>query len=149
MKTLVIALLIAAPVGSPATATGFGADTKAGAFAGARFRMALGGKAKPRVALTVAPMVRAPGDDTRVRFGEGVAFGLTGPVRLSLGGRPMSFAAQRTSIDMKNASGISTLGWVGIGAVALLAIGAIGYANSEGPCDSDCQRRLRENPPQR
>ncbi len=113
-----------------------------GTFAGARLRIALGGskvRPKPQLNLTLAPMVRMQALDgrTRMRFGEGVSFALNGngPARLALAGRPLSgFAPQKAAIDKTGAAGVSTLGWVGIGAGALLVVGVVYYAVLTSEC---------------
>lgn len=143
MKTALIASLVAAQLlaAQPATAASFEqlgpANTEAGVFAGARLRIALGSASrnKARIGLTLAPMTRSQWGDgrTRLRFGEGAGLGMTGngPIQVLLAGRSLSsFAPQRSAIDRKNASGISTLGWVAIGTGAALIVGGFLFADA-------------------
>lgn len=136
MKMLVLAGLAASVFWSPAAnAAPFdrmdaGSDT--GAFAGARFRIVLGGQAQPkfRAALTFAPMLRAHGIDgrTTMRLGEGVAFGFDarGPARLSLGGRPVaSFTSGRSNGIGADRAGLSTGAAIGIGVGVAVVVGVL------------------------
>ena len=131
--TITVASLMAS---TPAAAQNAGmlatTSTEAGAFAGARLRLRLGGKSMPRpeFGVTFAPMLRAASADGRVRmrFGEGAGFGIAGgePARLSLGGRPvLSFTERRVELDKTNAMGVSTIGYVAIGAGVALVVGAL------------------------
>ena len=78
-------------------------------------------------------VVVIPGPETVIWWGVHVpvlaaAFGIAGrePVRLSLGGRPLlTFTERRTEFDKANAAGVSTLGYVAIGAGVALVVGAL------------------------
>lgn len=102
-----------------------------GAFAGLRLRVPLDGDARQRqvrAGLTVAPTLhsRTADGETRLRIGEGVELGVTGrePVRLSLGGTPVNRLAQGGRGPDGQRLGVSTVGWIAIGAgVVVLAIG--------------------------
>ena len=152
MKTLVAVLLVTAQLLLVQPLAAAGAEramvTETGTFAGARFRLPLGGsktKPKPQLGLTFAPMLRLQGAHGRsqMRIGEGVAFGLTGSERtakLSFGGRPLSaFATNAETIDAKNKLGVSTLGWVaiGVGAAAILYVVAASVCVETNCLNSD------------
>lgn len=148
IASLVAAQLVAAPV--PAVAASFqnanAATTQAGTFAGMRVRLALGrsAPARPRVSLGVAPLLRSQAADgaAGLRFGEGVSLGFSPgqTARLTFAGRPLGhFAPTRAEIDKTNASGVSTLGWVaiGVGATALLVLGAFALCQETNCTNSD------------
>jgi hypothetical protein len=86
MKMIAAAALVAAQLAAAAPAraaelldTAGTAQSRTGAFAGARFRVELGGKSdgKARAGLTVAPLrqSRSSEGETKLRFGEGLEFG--------------------------------------------------------------------------
>lgn len=152
MKSLMLASFVAAQVSASNPASAASPDQLAatrvdgGMFAGARLRVPLGGAspAKPRLMLSLAPVMRSQSVDGRsqLRFGEGVAFGFSGGERVSLSvaGKPWStFSGRRGSVDRKNASGVSTLGTVAlVGAGVLVALGVALLAYSEAmDCDED------------
>ena len=139
MKHVLIAGLIAAQVG-PLAAPAHSADlmaepqqreTRMGAFAGTRVRVALGDGPRERVraGLAVAPTLhRIENGASRLRIGEGVEYGIADrrPAGLSIAGhRPGD--SQRLPDGRRH--GVSTLGWVaiGVGAVALVGIGVLGW----------------------
>ena len=132
---------------APATAASFDqverADVQGGAFAGARLRVPLGGAVRPRpqLALTFAPMLRSAHADGRVRmrFGEGLGFGIVGrsSMHLPLGGRASNITKQGGVIGKDNAAGVSTLGWVGIGAGALVLVYTVAYFTATSRFDED------------
>ena len=100
-----------------------------GAFAGFRMRVPLDGRAgerQVRAGLTVAPTLHSRTDDgeVRMRIGEGLELGVTGgaPVRLSLGGTPVSRLVHGPAGPDGRRAGVSTVGWIaiGVGTVVLL-----------------------------
>ena len=110
-------------------------QTRVGVFGGVRLNLAVGGPAlgsRARAGLALAPTVRSERMQgaTRTRIGEGLHFGLAER------GRPeLTFVG--TSIDRLGMApngrppkgyraGVSTLGWVGIGAGVVVA-GFVGY----------------------
>ena len=102
-----------------------------GAFAGVRVRMPLDGDARQRqlrAGLAVAPTLqsRTAGGETRTRIGEGIELGINGDdrVRLSLAGTPVSRLAQGEAGPEGRRAGVSTLGWIAIGA-GVLATGFV------------------------
>lgn len=103
MKTIAAASLIAAQLlaAAPVRAADLGvtadqAQVRMGAFAGARFRVAFGGRDEGRVraGLTLAPFSRSQNMDghATLRYGEGLEFGIAGrePARLRLAGYRIS-----------------------------------------------------------
>lgn len=135
MKHLVIASLVAGQlvaVTAPARAATFeAADTRAGAFAGARLRISLGGpiRAKPRLGVALAPLVQSRALDGRIasRIGEGadLRFGSAGP-SLSLGGLPVAgrLAAAEEDERKKSSTGKKVL--KGAAVVAIVAVAVVG-----------------------
>lgn len=89
-----------------------------GAFAGARIRVPLGETVgKAQAGLTLAPTLRA-GEKGELRFARGFELGLSGEdqVQVSLGGRPVSHLTGGGKDPKGKKLGISTIGWVAIGA---------------------------------
>ena len=146
MKTFVAAMLIgiqfAAPLSSAEAATPFatagdGPQVRAGAFAGARLRIALGGKnhGRARAGLTFAAtqQVRAADSRQTMRFGEGFELGLASGERpaVRLGG--MRLTADLGDRVGDDRLGVSTIGAAGIAGgviVAGLVIYALAVRNS-------------------
>ena len=134
MKKLLIASLLSAPVlasATPAMAQDFSAsrEIETGGFAGARVRIAFGGSARRdpiRAGLTFAPTVRVDYSDgrSRTRIGEGLEFGIAGnaPLKLSIAGTPVSQLAQGRRGPDGQRLGVSTVGWIAIGAGAVLVL---------------------------
>jgi hypothetical protein len=135
MKKLLIVALVTGQLlvhAAPASAQGSTSlrDTEMGAFGGVRVRIPFGGPARERVraGLALAPTSRTDYQDGRVRtrIGEGLEFGVSGrgPMQFSLAGTPVNRLAQgRTGPDGRRL-GVSTVGWVAIGAgVLVLAVG--------------------------
>jgi hypothetical protein len=131
-----IAALVAAQllgVAQPAAAADlFERDSqRIGAFAGARLRLSLGGgreEQRLRAGLTLAPTMhsRAAGGGIQLRIGEGLEYGVAGrePMRLSLGGMPVNRLVQGGTGPDGRRLGVSTIGWVAIGAgIVVLAVG--------------------------
>jgi len=135
MRPLVILAAAAALLSVPAQAAdlpGFPGEAQAGAFAGVRLRLAIGSSVvAPQAALTIAPTQYNRAADGRAsrRFGEGVALDFAGPrPALMLAGVPADVALglrAEGGVDSKERLGISTLGWVAIGAVAVAAVVAV------------------------
>ena len=150
MKRLTITALLGAQLAvaaQPALAAGL-AETRThqpGAFAGLRLHVPLDGNARQRqirAGLTLAPTLhsRTAGGESRLHIGEGVELGVSGrgPVRLSLGGTPVSRLAPGGTGPDGQRLGVSTLGWVaiGVGAVVVVGLGAA-YLWFEDAMDCD------------
>jgi hypothetical protein len=139
MKRLVAAALVAAQIaGAPAAAADLpdagraAGPTRLGGFAGARLHIAFGGPERggARMGLAIAPVRRtATGSgEIRLRFGEGLEFGLAGRERPALrvagyrlagNGDPRGPQGRRL--------GVSTLGAATIAATVIL-VGALAVA---------------------
>jgi hypothetical protein len=137
MKTYVLAGLAAAQsivAAQPAAAASLQEATtvQGGTFAGARIRVSLGGKQqdrKVRAGLTLAPTLRsqAISGQTQTRIGEGLELGFTGkrPLTLALAGRPVSgLLPGGSKSEDERRQGISTCGYVAIGAGVAALVGA-------------------------
>ena len=148
MKKLTIAAMAAAQLmAQPAMAAELGDERGAvaarqGAFAGARFRVALDGTSarKAQAGLTLAPVLQGRQADGRTvtRFGEGMELRLTGGEtrpKLAFGGRTLAQLTEgRTGPDGRKA-GVSTLGWIAIGVgVAAVIVIAAGVTCQETNC---------------
>jgi opacity protein-like surface antigen len=137
MKKLTIAALLAAQLAVPAQAadlvdTRGVEETRQGAFAGARLRVSLDAQPRERVraGLTLAPTrhdLRGDGS-ARLRFGEGLEFGLSDrrAPGLSLAGRPVAEIVQGAGGPQGDRRNVSTAGWIGIG-VGVVAVAVVGY----------------------
>jgi hypothetical protein len=149
MKAIAAASLVAAQLVTAAPA--FAADLVAGsdpaqvrmgAFAGARFRVELGGRhdGRARIGLALAPTSHSQSADGRVslRYAEGFEFGVTGrePARLRLAGYRIGPGGS-LSDGRDPRLGISTLGAAGI-AGGVIVVGflvlALAY-RSDGCCE--------------
>jgi len=127
MLWLAGATLLLTPV-QAAAAQFESANTRTGAFVGARFQMSLGGKArsKPRAALTIAPTLSrlSSQGELRTTIGEGMAFNFESRPKLTLAGVPADQALGLRStegVDAKHKLGLSKGGWIviGVGVVAI------------------------------
>jgi hypothetical protein len=141
MKALTAAALVAAQIlaAAPATAAELpdaprapGATRVAG-FAGARLHIPLGarrGAEQPRLGLALAPLRRTAPEsgEAKLRFGEGVEFGLVGHERpaLRVAGYRMGPDGGLKGPDGRKL-GVSTIGAVAIGATVVL-VGAAAIA---------------------
>jgi len=148
VKKLMIATLVSAQLGcvaSPAMAAELGSaqDQRPGAFGGLRLRLPLDGPRRNqrlRAGLTLAPTLRIQDADgaSRLRFGEGLEFGISGrePARLSLGGVPVNQLARGPAGPDGRRMGVSTLGWIGIGvgAAVIIVVGAAALCVSDHDC---------------
>lgn len=110
---------------------------RTGAFAGARVRIALGGGSKASAGLTLAPIQRALVDDgsMRLRFGEGLALGVSddGPVALRLAGARLDrlHVSRNGRIDASGARhGISTAGYIAIGVGVAVIVGGLLFVDA-------------------
>ena len=150
MKKLTMAALVAAQLAAaaqPALAAELndGRTQQMGAFGGVRLRVALDGRVgerRIRAGLALAPTMhsRDLNGNVRMRMGEGVELGLNGDdrVRLSLGGTPVSRIVHGPAGPDGRRVGVSTLGWVAIGAgVVLVAVGGFYWwlLEEAGDCD--------------
>ena len=137
MKKMLIAGLVAAaqvlPAAQPAAAAELNQDRMAvpgqvSAFAGARLRVPLGGgREKPRAGLALTSTLRS-GATGELRFAKGAEFGFSGSDSkpgLSIAGRPLSRLAPGRSGPEGRKQGFSTLGYIAIGASAVIIIGGV------------------------
>ena len=149
-KALMIAVLLAGllPSGTPqAVAAGLrpGAGPQPGldgAFAGVRVRLPLGeGARRVRYRLALAPVSRSEvTGDIRLRQGLELGFSRTAKPQLVLNGTPLA-ALPPPDEPARRKLGISTLGWIGIGAaVATLAYAACFFTELRScePHDDEC-----------
>jgi len=133
----ILAGLVAAALAVPAQAAGWdpGAETRYGAFIGARVQLPLGGKraAAPRAELALAPThsrVSSTGlIDTRIGQGIALHFPAKGKPALTIGGvrsdRLLRINSSRT-VDPKQKLGVSKGVWIGVGvAAAAVVVGAV------------------------
>jgi hypothetical protein len=147
MKASIIAALVAAQItlsAQPAFAAelvrdGASAPGQAGAFAGARLRVPLGGgREKPTAGLALTSTLRS-GTSGELRFAKGAELGLSGKdsrIQLSLAGTPVSQLAQGGRGPQGRKQGVSTLGWVaiGVGALVLVVVAATAICLSDNDC---------------
>ena len=136
MKRLMVAALLGGQLmaaAQPVAAAGLVEADRPhlGTFAGLRLRMPLDGPAHQRsvrAGLALAPTVHRSAIDgaLRMRMGESFELGLVGnePLRLSIGGTPVSRLRQGPVGPDGRRHGISTVAWVGIG-VAVVAAGVV------------------------
>lgn len=150
MNRIAIAALLASQLlPAPAAVAADLTDSQAqqmGAFAGFRLRVPVDGSARPRqvrAGFTLAPTMHrlTAGGEVRMRIGEGLELGLVGrePVRLSLGGTPVSRLARGPAGPDGERLGVSTLGWVaiGVGVAAIAAFVAFQACVDGEICGSD------------
>jgi hypothetical protein len=139
MKKLMLGLATAGLMTIPAAANAEQfefAKVRSGAFAGARFQIALGGrtKSKPRASLTVAPtMTRNSGNNgVRTSIGQGVALNFGQKPTLTLSGIRADQALGLTpskDADAKQKFGVSTGGWIGLGIGVLAVAGGLYFVH--------------------
>jgi hypothetical protein len=129
---LILAQLAAAPAVAATLEPIETVQQRAGAFAGARVRIAFGGReaGQPRLGLGVSPLRTAQGADgrTRTSFAEGLEFGSRAgsAPRLSIAGR--SLDQIRLQADGKDRDGgVPTWVWIAGGAVVLLGAAFAAY----------------------
>ena len=147
MKKLTIAALLAGQLlGSALPAFAQNAaplrDTEVGTFSGVRLRIPFGGAAREpvRAGFAFSPTTRTAFQDgtVRTRIGEGVEFGIVGrePLQFSLAGTPVNRLAHGRAGPDGRRMGVSTLGWVGIGAgtVVVLVGGFYVWLMEESKC---------------
>ena len=136
----VMGALVAAPLASsssPVLAAELLSERAAGAqqraaFAGARISVPLGRtKEKAQATLALAPTLRE-GEKGELRFARGLELGVSASDRLtvSLAGRPVSQLARGGEAPQGEKLGVSTLGWVAIGA-GVAALAFVGWFVSE------------------
>ncbi|QAY75927.1 hypothetical protein [Sphingosinicella sp. BN140058] len=106
--------LLAAELIDPARST-----LQRGAFAGARLRVPLGARDAPRFGVALAPTQRER-ETGATALAAGLELGFTGRghFELAAAGKPLRFDGERKS-------GVSTLGWIGIGAGVALVVGGL------------------------
>ena len=150
MKALMLGALVSAQIlvsAQPALAADLGDERGAvaarqGAFAGARFRVALDGTSarKAQAGLTLALVLQGRQADGRTvtRFGEGMELRLTGGEtrpKLALGGRTLAQLTEGRHGPDGRKAGVSTLGWIAIGVgVAAVIVIAAGVTCQETNC---------------
>ena len=148
IRSIVMAGLVTALASAqPASAAELGDDRSAvaarqGAFAGARFRVALDGTSarKAQAGLTLAPVLQGRQADGRMvtRFGEGMELRLSGgasKAQLAFGGRTLAQLAEGRQGPTGRKAGVSTLGWIAIGVgVAAIIVVAAGVTCQETNC---------------
>jgi hypothetical protein len=98
------------------------------AFAGARLRVPLGGGGeKTQAGLALTSTLRS-GATGQLRFAKGAELGFSGrnaKLGLSLAGRPLSQLAPGRAGPDGPKHGFSTVGWIAIGASAVIIIGGV------------------------
>lgn len=150
MRKLLIAGLVAAaqvlPAAQPAMAAELhqdrtGTSNQVSAFAGARLRVPLGGgREKPQAGLALTSTLRS-GATGELRFAKGAELGFSGDhkMRLSVAGTPVSqLRPGGTSPDGRKA-GVSTLGWIGIGAAVVVVGTAVWFYAAITDDDRCCE----------
>ncbi|MGQ0559703.1 MAG: hypothetical protein ACT4OE_08990 [Sphingosinicella sp.] len=146
MKRLMIAALVAGQLtlaAQPAMAAELIEDRarqaqQTGAFGGVRLRVPLDGSGQARAGLALAPTLHGH-DGASVRFGEGLELSASRdrPLQLMLAGMPLArLGAAQAEEEDEDGDGPSTLGWIAIGAGALL----VGLVAAVAICaeDHDC-----------
>jgi hypothetical protein len=129
--TLVAAQLLTAA--TPAAAAELHSDrtveaSRMAGFAGARLRVPLGGGTEPAQAGLALTSTLRSGATGELRFAKGAELGFNGKdakPRLSLAGRPVSHLAPGGAGPDGQKQGFSTLGWVVIGASAVIILGGV------------------------
>jgi hypothetical protein len=120
--------LIVQPLAAAELPREAGGQVERGTFVGARFRIPLGqSDEKAHAGLALTATQRAPGR-AELRFAKGLELGYAGDdrVRLSLHGQPVSPLVGAGKAPTGHKQGVSTLGWVAIGAGAVvLAVGGL------------------------
>lgn len=114
--------------------------TRTGAFAGARFRLALGGKeaGQTRLGLTLAPTRQHRWSDGRqaLGFGDGFELGVVSgePITARVAGRRLTGGPALGTDEPR--LGVSTLGYAGIAAGVIVAgfivLGVVGRSDNSG-----------------
>lgn len=138
MRKLLIAALVAGQAlggSAPAFAQGFTAaqETQAGAFAGLRLRVSLGGANREplRAGFAFAPTTRTGTQDGRVRtrIGEGFEFGLNGrePAQFSIAGRSLRQLSAQGGREGRG-GGIPTGAWIAGGLVLATVVVVVAAA---------------------
>lgn len=120
-----------------------GGASRVGTFVGARVRVPLGAtRERPHAGLAFTSMQQSEGS-AKVRFSKGLELGFAGDerLRLSLNGAPAARLAPGGKGPEGRRAGVSTIGWVAIGAgVAALAL--VGWfvheMNSCAEHDDEC-----------
>lgn len=151
MHKLIVGCLAATLIATPVQAADQ-TDVRFGTFAGAQFKLPIGGatKMRPQARLSVAPTQSRYSADgmIRTRIGEGVALDFTAarkPTLMLAGVRADTALGLRSQerIDADNKLGLSTSGWigVGVGSVAVILGGLYLYGKHLEYCeeeDHDC-----------
>ena len=141
MKLIVCAALVSAQIAvaaQPAFAAEIQRETAAatGTFGGLRLRVPLDGRRNeraPRLGLAFAPTVHALGEDgaARMRIGEGLEFGFSGPrqtLALSVAGRRLAAAQENGEDREDDGTDLDTGEAILIGVGAIVVVGLAGFA---------------------
>jgi hypothetical protein len=132
MKISVVSAFVAAQcLAAPAFAADlpdgphYAGPSRVGGFAGARLRVAIGGRhgGEVRAGLALAPVRRTPGE-AKLSFGEGLEFGIAGRERPALRVAGYRLAPGGAVGRDGQRLGVSTVGAVAIGA-GVVVVGAI------------------------
>lgn len=152
MRSLILALVAAGQLTiavHPALAAELepGEQSRMGMFGGVQVRLPIGGSSaeRPRAGLAIAPMMRSQriGGESASRIGQGLELNLsTRQPELRFAGTRLDrlgIAPGGRAPDGSSRAGVSTLGWVGIGAGAIvLALGGFALWLKEATdCDYD------------
>jgi hypothetical protein len=149
MKKLMIALLVAGQIATPAMAAdlvdaGVPGATRSGGFAGARLRVSLDPQPRERFSagLTVAPTRHDLSGDgsARMRIGEGLEFGMSErrPLGLNFAGQPVRDLV-RPAGPNGNRRNVSPVAWVaiGVGVVAVTLFSLYALCGGGEICSTD------------
>jgi hypothetical protein len=135
MKSLALGILVVAQLltaATPAVAAELHSErtteaSQMAGFAGARLRVPLGGTEAAQAGLALTSTLRS-GPTGELRFAKGAELGFSGKdakPRLSFAGRPVSHLAPGGAGPDGQKQGFSTLGWVVIGASAVIILGGV------------------------
>ena len=137
MKFVFMGVLAAAQIAlaaQTATAAELPRDSSSGptqvaSFAGARIRVPLGATREKAHAGLAFTATQRSGDAGTLRFSKGMELGFSGDdkLRLSVGGRPLSQLAPGGRTPEGRKMGVSTLGWIGIGAAVVVVGTAVWF----------------------
>ena len=149
MKRFVTVAVIATQLAVPAAAAPLdasqGADSRMGAFFGARLRISLDAQPRERIhaGVGVAPTLRMTGIDgaRRSRIGEGLELGLSesGASGLAFAGQPISQLVEQGQGPQSQRRNVSTAGAIaiGVGVVAASVVVLYWLCGSGAICSTD------------
>lgn len=115
--------------------------TQMASFVGARMRVPLGATREKAHAGLAFTATQRSGETGTLRFSKGLELGFAGDdkVRLSLAGRPMSQLAPGGKSPEGRKMGVSTLGWIGIGAAVVVVGTAVWFYAAITDDDRCCE----------